>query len=106
MREDLSSTVTRRVPHSQQHLLWFRRLALVGALLAAVVVVMGAWVRLTNAGLGCPDWPGCYGHFYPQPGNEFGKAVREMIHRYCATSLGIIITALVAYAVVNRKDKA
>jgi len=46
--------------HPQRRLFWFRRLALAGAMLAAAVVVLGAWVRLTNAGLGCPDWPGCY----------------------------------------------
>ena len=37
-----------------------RRLALAGVLLGLVVVVLGAWVRLTDAGLGCPDWPTCY----------------------------------------------
>ena len=42
----------------ERRTLWFRRLALAGALLAATVVVLGAWVRLTDAGLGCPDWPG------------------------------------------------
>ena len=52
----------------QRRLLWFRRLALAGAMLAAAVVVLGAWVRLTDAGLGCPDWPGCYGHIYPNAG--------------------------------------
>ena len=50
----------------QRRLIWFRRLAFLGAALAASVVVLGAWVRLTDAGLGCPDWPGCYGHVYPQ----------------------------------------
>ena len=53
----------------QRRLIWFRRLALAGALLAAAVVVLGAWVRLTDAGLGCPDWPGCYGHIYPNAGH-------------------------------------
>ncbi len=46
-------------------LVWFRRAALVGAVLASIVIVVGAWVRLTDAGLGCPDWPGCYGHVHP-----------------------------------------
>jgi cytochrome c oxidase assembly protein subunit 15 len=40
----------------------FRRLCLVATLVALCVIVMGAWVRLSHAGLGCPDWPGCYGH--------------------------------------------
>ena len=39
----------------------FRRLAGLGALLAFCVIVFGAFVRLSDAGLGCPDWPGCYG---------------------------------------------
>src|SRR5580692_7348457 len=96
---------------SQRRLLWFRRLALLGAALAATVVVLGAWVRLTDAGLGCPDWPGCYGHFYPnaghaaQSGFQFGKALHEMIHRYFALTLGIIIASLLVWALLFRKDR-
>ena len=86
-----------------QRLLWFRRLALAGAALAATVVVLGAWVRLTDAGLGCPDWPGCYGHIYPQADQHFSKAIHEMIHRYFATTLGAIIAGLLVFAVWNRK---
>lgn len=40
----------------------YRRLSYLATVLALVVVVLGAYVRLTDAGLGCPDWPGCYGH--------------------------------------------
>jgi len=87
----------------QRALPWFRRLALAGALLAAVVVVLGAWVRLTDAGLGCPDWPGCYGHIYP-PEQNFSKALHEMIHRYFASTLGLIVVGLLIYAVHHRKD--
>ncbi len=73
-------------------------------MLAATVVVLGAWVRLTDAGLGCPDWPGCYGHFYPESGHNFSKALHEMVHRYFASTLGIFITSLLVWALWNRKD--
>ena len=89
----------------QERVFWFRRLALAGAVLAAAVIVLGAWVRLTHAGLGCPDWPGCYGHVYPTGVEQAGKAWHEMIHRYLATTLGIVITALLAWATARRRDR-
>lgn len=98
-----------------------RRLALAGLLLCFVVVVLGAYVRLTAAGLGCPDWPGCYGHVTPAgavaneagvqanfPGAQVdaGKAWREMIHRYAAATLGFIIVVIAAIAVATRATGA
>jgi heme a synthase len=96
-----------------------RRLALAGVLLCLVVVVLGAYVRLTAAGLGCPDWPGCYGHFTPIGAHEsatreaafpnspldIGKAWREMMHRYAASTLGLIIVIITALAIATRRDR-
>jgi len=94
-----------------------RRLALAGVLLGCVVVVLGAYVRLTDAGLGCPDWPGCYGHLTPlgaaheaagslaRTTLDVGKAWREMIHRYAASTLGLIIVVITALAIVMRRER-
>ena len=88
----------------------FRKLALFAAILALVVIVMGAYVRLSDAGLGCPDWPGCYGKAllsdsaefqasaksaFPNSPLDMAKAWKEMTHRYLAGALGI--TALVLF---------
>jgi cytochrome c oxidase assembly protein subunit 15 len=98
--------------------IWFRRLAWFGVALALVVIVMGAWVRLSAAGLGCPDWPGCYGHItaggagenlehiskeFERP-FEYHKAVKEMIHRYFASTLGFVCLVLAGIAIANRRD--
>ncbi|MBM4195808.1 MAG: heme A synthase [Gammaproteobacteria bacterium] len=98
---------------------WYRRLLLVAVSLTLVVVVLGAWVRLNDAGLGCPDWPGCYGQltvpdesheheaaiarFPDQPVDEW-KAWQEMIHRYAATTLGLCIVGIAGLAFANRRD--
>ena len=74
-----------------------RRLAITAAMLALVVVVVGAYVRLSDAGLGCPDWPFCYGKPVPagiaHP-DALAKAWKEMGHRYLASTLGVLILAL------------
>ncbi|ALO33450.1 cytochrome B [Colwellia sp. MT41] len=86
-----------------------RRLVLTSLLLAIVVIGLGAYTRLTHAGLGCPDWPTCYGllavpetslqiavaeQAFPQSTVEPTKAWNEMIHRYFAGSLGLLIAAI------------
>ena len=74
-----------------------RTLALIAVILAFVVVVMGAYVRLSDAGLGCPDWPFCYGKPVPAniaDGHALVKAWKEMGHRYLAGTLGLLILAL------------
>lgn len=86
-----------------------RRLSFAALALAFCVVVFGAYVRLTDAGLGCPDWPGCYGHMTPAAAAaanagtveaplHVGKAWREMIHRYAATLLGALIVLIAVLA--------
>ncbi|MDD2760879.1 MAG: signal recognition particle-docking protein FtsY [Methylomonas sp.] len=89
----------------------FRKLTLISALLVLIVIVMGAYVRLSDAGLGCPDWPGCYGEAFVSDSAEFqatakaafpnhpldvAKAWKEMTHRYLAGALSISVLVLFA----------
>jgi cytochrome c oxidase assembly protein subunit 15 len=95
------------------------RLALFATLLTVVVVVLGAYTRLTHAGLGCPDWPGCYGFLgvpmsehkqalaemrFPEAPVEVAKGWYEMVHRYFAGSLGLVILALAVHALRRRGE--
>jgi cytochrome c oxidase assembly protein subunit 15 len=95
----------------------FHRLAWVAALLAFGVVVFGAFVRLSNAGLSCPDWPTCYGraswptqaHDIAQANASFERAVevtktwREQFHRHLAATLGLLVLMLTLIAARKRR---
>ena len=74
-----------------------RNLAIAAAVLAFIVVVAGAYVRLSDAGLGCPDWPFCYGKPVPEAiadHDALAKAWKEMGHRYLAGALVVLVFAL------------
>lgn len=95
-----------------------RTLALLAAIFAFCVVMFGAFVRLSNAGLSCPDWPTCYGKVtwpghehdiaqanqaFPDRPYEDSKAWREQVHRFLAGSLGVMVLAIALIAAWRRK---
>lgn len=82
-----------------------RRFAYFAVFLALIVVILGAYTRLSDAGLGCPDWPGCYGHWRVEA-NAIApaKAWAEMIHRYAAGTLGLLILVLGILGLIRRRD--
>lgn len=94
------------------------QLSVLAFVLAIVVVMLGAFTRLADAGLGCPDWPGCYGHLlwpnetheiiaaesnFPDAPVEVDKTWPEMVHRYFAGSLGLLILAIAVIAIKQRQ---
>ena len=94
-------------------------LSMIATLLASFVVGMGAYTRLVHAGLGCPDWPGCYGFLtvpdtqqeiaeaeslYPEAPVEVDKGWAEMIHRYIAGSLMLLVLCIVLQAIRHRHE--
>jgi heme a synthase len=91
----------------------FRKLAWVTAFLTLDLIMVGSFTRLTDSGLGCPDWPGCYGHSNPLSAGEpiqqaqtalpsgpvtMSKAWIEMAHRYFALAVGVLIVVLTVQA--------
>ena len=105
---------SRNAPPAQR----LRTLTWVTLFLTFDLIVFGAFTRLTDSGLGCPDWPGCYGYASPLGATPqitaaqaamptgpvtFPKAWIEMIHRYLATGVGVLILTLAVTSWLERK---
>ncbi|MGO4152776.1 COX15/CtaA family protein [Cupriavidus sp. YAF13] len=97
----------------------YRKLVWITAFLTLDLIMFGSFTRLTDSGLGCPDWPGCYGHSNPHSAQEpiraaetalpsgpvsITKAWIEMVHRYFALAVGVLITTLMVLAWVKRRE--
>ena len=98
---------------------WITRLSILATIFAFGVIILGAYTRLNDAGLGCPDWPGCYGQWvapqtkeaissanenYPAMQVDVKKAQTEMTHRYFAETLGSLIVLLAALCIWKRRE--
>ena len=97
----------------------FKKITLFTTIMTSCLIVLGAYVRLSDAGLGCPDWPGCFGtltvpesqlaiekaqHTFPGQVIENDKAWKEMVHRYVAGLLGLLILSIAYLAYKNKKS--
>jgi len=95
-------------------------LALIACLLTLIVISLGSWTRLKHSGLGCPDWPTCYGYFdvrdamthvdsvnTANEGSLRGaeKTIPEMIHRYCASLLGLLVLIITVSCLTKYKSE-
>lgn len=103
--------------NEHKHYRWYFIFTTVATILAFCVILLGAYTRLKDAGLGCPDWPGCYGQMtvpnspseisqamslFPNLPVEPAKAWLEMVHRYFAGILGLIIFFLAIWAPIRK----
>jgi cytochrome c oxidase assembly protein subunit 15 len=102
------------------NLLTTKNFSAIGVAFCFIVIGLGAWTRLADAGLGCPDWPGCYGfvtfpttpdeiaiaeNLFPDSPVEIDKIIPEVVHRYFAASLGLLAIALLIIALRENKLK-
>ena len=93
----------------------------IGIAFCFIVIGLGAWTRLADAGLGCPDWPGCYGfvtfpttvdeiaiaeNLYPDSPVEIDKIIPEVVHRYFAASLGLLAIGLLLISLKQKRLRA
>ena len=97
-----------------------KNLSFFGICLAFVVIALGAWTRLVDSGLGCPDCPGCYGFVvfptneaeialaearYPTFPYDINKAIPEVVHRYFAAALGFLAIIMVYYSFKQNENR-